>query len=69
MERPNLAFSPYFCGRGRFDRIIEMGEQTGALREIFRNFLKMVPLLPPFFSYFCGGGFEGVKNIVLLRQK
>ena len=47
----NLALLPYFCGLGQFDRIIEIGEQTGLLQENFKNFLKMVPLCPRFFSY------------------
>ena len=50
-ERPNLALSPYFYGSVRFDRIIEIGEQTGPLQEIFKGFLKMVPLCLRFFSY------------------
>ena len=48
---PNLALSPYFCASGRFDRILEIGEQTGPLQENFKLFLKMVPLYLRFFSY------------------
>jgi hypothetical protein len=47
----NLALSPYFFGLVNFDRIIELGEQTGAQEEFFKIFLKMVPLYPRFFSY------------------
>ena len=47
----DFAFSPYFCGLGQFDRIIEMDEQPGLVQEIFKNFLKMVPIYPRFFSY------------------
>ena len=49
--RSNLALSPYFFGLAQFDRIIELGEQTGPLQEIFKILLKMVPLCPRFFSY------------------
>ena len=47
----NLALSPYFFGLAHFDRILELGEQTGPLQEFFKNFLKTVPIYPRFFSY------------------
>ena len=47
----DFALSPYFCGLGGFDRIFEIGEQTGPSQEIFKNFLKTVPICPRFFSY------------------
>ena len=50
-EKGDLALLPYFCGSGRFDRIIEMGEQTGWTQENSKIFVKMVPLYPRFFSY------------------
>ncbi len=49
--RPNFALSPYFFGLAHFDRILELGEQTGPLQEFFKNFLKTVPIYPRFFSY------------------
>ena len=51
-RHPNFALSPYFCGLGQFDRIIEIGEQTGPFQEIFKNFLKMVPICSRFLSYY-----------------
>lgn len=65
--RSNLALSPYFCASGRFDRILEIGEQTGSLKEIFKNFLRMVPLCPRFFSYKWRDDLDAVKTIVLSR--
>ena len=47
----NFALSPYFFGLVHFDRIIELGEQTGAHEEILKILLKMVPFDPRFFSY------------------
>ncbi len=49
--KADVALSPYFFGLVNFDRIIELGEQTGAHEEIFKILLKMVPLYPWFFSY------------------
>jgi len=49
--RVNFALSPYFFGLAHFDRIIELGEQTGAHKDFFKILLKMVPLYPRFFSY------------------
>ena len=49
--KPEIALSPYFFGLAQFDRIIELGEQTGAQEEFFKIFLKMVPIYPRFFSY------------------
>ena len=46
-----IALSPYFFGLVHFDRILELGEQTGSLQEFFKNFWKMVPIYPRFFSY------------------
>ena len=48
---PEIALSPYFFGLAHFDRILELGEQTGLLQEFFKNFLKTVPIYPRFFSY------------------
>jgi len=50
-DKADFALSPYFFGLVHFDRIIELGEQTGAHEEIFKILLKMVPLYPWFFSY------------------
>ena len=49
--KPEIALSPYFFGLGHFDRILELGEQTGPLQEFFKNFWEMVPIYPWFFSY------------------
>ena len=49
--KPEIALSPYFFGLAHFDRILELGEQTGPLQEFFKNFLKTVPIYPRFFSY------------------
>ena len=49
--KPEIALSPYFFGLDHFDRILELGEQTGPLQEIFKKFLKTVPIYPRFFSY------------------
>ena len=51
LPKPEIALSPYFFGLAHFDRILELGEQTGPLQEFFKNFLKMVPIYPRFFSY------------------
>ena len=49
--KPEIALSPYFFSLAHFDRILELGEQTGPLQEFFKNFWKMVPIYPWFFSY------------------
>ncbi len=51
VTQSDFALSPYFFGLVHFDRIIELGEQTGAQEEIFKILLKMVPSDPRFFSY------------------
>ena len=51
LPKPEIALSPYFFGLAHFDRILELGEQTGPLQEFFKNLLKMVLIHPRFFSY------------------